>query len=79
MRITCIWSRDKNPMIEIEEKQPKHQNPQKSYVLKSHEKCELIEKEGLKETYQDKKTKTLERLRQKTKNKSIYIYIYWIK
>ena len=40
-----------------------------------HEKCELIEKEGLKETYQDKKTKTLERLRQKTKNKSIYIYI----
>ena len=41
-----------------------------------HEKCELIEKEGLKETYQDKKTKTLERLRQKTKNKSIYIYIY---
>ena len=39
MRITCIWSRDKNAMIEIEEKQPKHQNPQKSYVLKSHEKC----------------------------------------
>ena len=39
MRITCIWSRDKNPIIEIEEKQPKHQNPQKSYVRKSHVKC----------------------------------------
>ena len=31
-----------------------------------HEKCELNEKEGLKETYQYKKTKSLERLRQKT-------------
>ena len=26
-------------MIEIEEKQPKHQNPQKSYVQKSYVKC----------------------------------------
>ena len=34
-----IWSRDKNLMIEIEEKQPKHQNPQKYYVRKSHVKC----------------------------------------
>ena len=32
MRIACIWYRDKNPMIKTEEKQPKHQNPQKSYV-----------------------------------------------